>query len=116
MAKATGAGKRSTNFLLTCNISALQSTVQPEIRIGQQCPLGVLEQRQIGQGIADVVEAVGGKALLQMLQFVVAGEVDLAIAGDYAVEDAQVSGDALGQDAIGPGGQVELTASRMLVP
>jgi hypothetical protein len=52
-----------------------QSALQPEVRIGNHGVPGTLEKRQIGEGVADVVEAVGGKPLLQMLQFVVTRKV-----------------------------------------
>src|ERR1700733_4887880 len=50
-----------------------------------------------------------------MLQLVVPGEIHGAIAGHHLVEDPQVSGDTLRQQAVGPGYEVELSSRRTLV-
>ena len=73
-----------------------------------------LEDGQVGAGVADVGEVIS-EALAEGGELVVASEVDVAIGGEYAVEEAEVVGDALGQDGIGGCGEVDWAAGGVLL-
>jgi hypothetical protein len=55
------------------------------------------------------------EASLERRELVVAGEVGGSVAGEHVVEDAEVLGDAVGEDGIGAGGEVELPAEAALL-
>jgi hypothetical protein len=66
----------------------------------------VLEQGEVGEGVADVGEVVA-EAGLEGGELVFAGEVELAVRGEDAGEKAEVVGDAGGGVAVGCGGEVD---------
>jgi len=82
--------------------------------VGDHGLLAVLEQGEVGHGVADVGEVVaevgpeGG-------ELVFAGEVELAVGGEDAGEESQVVGDAVGGVGVGGGGEVDGTAGGVLL-
>ncbi len=53
---------------------------------------------------------------MEGLQLVVAGEVVCAVGGEDVLEEAEVLGDAVGEGAIGGGGEEERAAVGVLLP
>jgi hypothetical protein len=76
--------------------------------------LAGLEEGQVGQGVADVGEAVS-EAGLEGEELVVAGEVGFAVGGEDAGEETEVVGDTLGEDGVGGGGEVDGAAGGVLL-
>jgi hypothetical protein len=82
--------------------------------VGDHRLLTVLEEREVGCGVADVGEVVA-KAGLEGGEFIFAGEVVLAVGGEDAGEEAEMVGDAVGGAGIGGGGQVDGAAGGALL-
>ncbi len=82
--------------------------------VGDHGLLTVLEEREVGESVADVGEVVA-KAGLKGGQLGVAGEVELAIGGEDAGEDAKVRGDAVGGVGICGCGEIDGTAGGALL-
>jgi hypothetical protein len=74
----------------------------------------VLEEREVGERVADVGEVVA-EAGLEGGELVFAGEVELAVGGEDAGEEAEVGGDAVCGVGIGGGGEVEGAAGGSLL-
>jgi hypothetical protein len=74
----------------------------------------VLEEREVGSGVADIGEVVA-KAGLEGGEFIFAGEVVLAVGGEDAGEEAEIVGDAVGGAGIGCCGKVDGAASGALL-
>ena len=82
--------------------------------VGDHGLLAVLEEREVGERVADVGEVVA-EAGLEGGELVVAGEVELAVGGEDAGEEAEVVGDAVGGVGIGGGGEVDGAAGGVLL-
>ena len=82
--------------------------------VGDHGLLTVLEEREVGEGVADVGEVVA-EAGLEGGELVFAGEVELAVGGEDAGEEAEVVGDAVGGVGVGGGGEVDGTAGGALL-
>ena len=82
--------------------------------VGDHGLLAVLKEREVGEGVADVGEVVA-EAGLEGGEFVFAGEVELAVGGEDAGEDAEVGGDAVGGVGVGGGGEVDWAAGGALL-
>ena len=67
-----------------------------------------------GERVADVGEVVA-EAGLEGGELVFAGEVELAVGGEDAGEEAEVGGDAVGGVGVGGGGEVEGAAGGALL-
>jgi hypothetical protein len=74
----------------------------------------VLEKREVGEGVADVGEVVA-EVLAEGFEFFVSGQVENAVGGEDAGEEAQVVGDAVRDAGVGGGGEVEGTAGSLLL-
>jgi hypothetical protein len=70
----------------------------------------MLEKGQVRAGVADVVVALVTESFAQTFQFVVCREVGFAIAGEYALEQAEVGCYALGQLLVCASGEIELAS------
>jgi hypothetical protein len=68
--------------------------------------VAVLEEREVGQSVADVGEVVAELGL-EGREFVFAGEVELAVGSQDTGEEAEVGGDAVGGGGICGGGEVK---------
>ena len=90
------------------NLPYSQRETEAESGIGKHRLARVGQQRQIGAGVADVVEFA--EVGFEEGELFSAGEVCDAVGGQNAGKDAEMSRHALGQWAIGAGGQVELAA------
>jgi hypothetical protein len=90
------------------NLPRPQRQAQAEGGIGHHRLARAGQQRQVGPGVADVVELP--EAGLQKGQFLSAGEVGHAVGGQHAGEDAQMRRHALRQRAIRAACQIELPA------
>ena len=97
------------------NAGAAQPGEQAAMRVRDHRVNGGREQMDVGPRVADVGEAVG-KTGLEGGQLIPAGEVGCAVRGEYAGEDAEVGGDALGQQGVRASGEVDLPAGGMLLP
>jgi hypothetical protein len=73
-----------------------------------------LQEREVGQGVADVGEVVA-KPSLKSEELAVAGKIDVGIGGENASEETEVVGDAVGEDSVGGGGKVNGTAHCLLL-
>ena len=82
--------------------------------VGDHGLLAVLEEREVGQRVADVGEVVA-EAGLEGGEFVFAGEVELAVGGEDAGEEAEMGGDAVGGVGVGGGGEVDGAAGGALL-
>src|ERR1700745_4082610 len=71
--------------------------------VGNHGLLTVLEEGEVGEGVADIGEVVA-EAGLESGELVFAGKIELAVGGEDAGEDAEVVGDAVGGGGIGGGG------------
>jgi hypothetical protein len=74
----------------------------------------VLEEREVGEGVADVGEVVA-EAGLEGGELVFAGEIEFSVGGEDAGEDAQMGGDAVGGVGVGGGGEIEGAAGCSLL-
>jgi hypothetical protein len=74
--------------------------------VGDHGLAGVLEEREVGEGVADVGEVVA-EAGLEGGEFVFAGKVEGTVGGEDASEEAEVGGDAVGGVGVGGGGEVD---------
>ena len=74
----------------------------------------VLEQGEVGEGVADVGEVVAELGL-EGGKLVFAGEVEVTVGGEDAGEDAEVVGDAVGGVGVGGGGEVDRAAGGALL-
>ena len=82
--------------------------------VGDHGLLTVLEEREVGERIADVGEVVAETGL-EGGELVFAGEIDLTVGGEDAGEDAEVRGDAVGGVGVGGGGEVDGAARGALL-
>ena len=94
------------------NAARLQFPAQAQARIGHQRLGRALKQRQIGRIVAYVIELARAKAAAQSVELAVAGQVDGAVAAQYAGEDAQMLSHAPRQPRIGARGQVKRASTR----
>jgi hypothetical protein len=76
--------------------------------------LAVLEQGEVGGGVADIAE-VFAELLAEGGQLVVSSEVKDAVGGEDAGEEAEVVGDALGGGGVCGGGEVDGAAGGVLL-
>jgi hypothetical protein len=74
----------------------------------------VLEEREVGDSVADVGEVIA-EAGLEGGEFVLAGEVVFPVRGEDAGEEAEMGGDAVGGIGVGGGGEVDGAASGALL-
>ena len=82
--------------------------------VGDHGLLAVFEEGEVGHGVANVGEVVaelGAKGR----ELVFAGEVELAVGGENAGEEAQVSGDAIGRVGVCGGCEVDRAADGVLL-
>ena len=82
--------------------------------IGDHWLLGMLQERKIRHGVADVGETVAETGL-EGGEFVFAGEVDGAVGGQDAGKEPEVVGDAVGSVGVGGCGEVDRAASGTLL-
>ena len=84
--------------------------------IGHHGLMAVLEEGEVGQGVADVGEGVGiAKLVAEGCQLIVSSEVHGAIGGDNSGEETEVVGDSLGENRIGGCGEIDGAASGVLL-
>jgi hypothetical protein len=76
--------------------------------------LAVLEEGEIGEGVADVGEVVA-EVLAEDGQFVVSREVGGSVGGENAGKEPKVGGDAVGYGGVGGGREVDRTACGLLL-
>jgi len=76
--------------------------------------LAVLEEGEIGEGVADVGEVVA-EVLAEEGQFVVSREVGGSVGGENAGKEPKVCGDAVGYGGVGGGREIDGTARGLLL-
>src|SRR5271154_1448384 len=84
-------------------------------RIGDHGLAGLFQQRQIGRSVADVVESIDGKSLLEAVKFIVACQVSSAVTGQHLFENSQVVRNAMGQSCVSTGGEIKLATLSVLL-
>ncbi len=82
--------------------------------VGDHGLLAVLEEGEVGGGVADIGEVVAELGA-EGGELVFAGEVELAVGGEDAGEEAQVVRDAVGGVGVGCGGKVDGAAEGVLL-
>ena len=70
----------------------------------------MLEEGQIGARITDVVVALVAESLAQAFEFVAGGEIGFSVAGEHALKQAQVIGDARRELLVGAGREIEFAS------
>ena len=117
-------GPERTGTLNKCARGAHAAHAQPKSQakagIGHHGFGGVSQERQIGSVIADVVvrgdtRRALGQLAAQAIELSGSGQVDLAVAGQNAGEDAEVGGDTLRQARIRARDQIDCAAARLLL-
>jgi hypothetical protein len=102
-----GARRPILEFPLHRYPTRTQAGPQRGRRIGDHGRSRMLEQRQVGSRIADVVVTLIAKGPAQTIEFVAAREVGAAIAGQHTVEQANVFRNPRSQLLIRSGCQVK---------
>jgi len=97
-----------------CNAGLAESGTEARGGVGDHGLFAVLEEREVGGGVADVGEVVA-KLGAEGVQLVFAGEVEFAVGGEDAGEEAEVVGDAMGGVGVGGGGEVDGTTGGVLL-
>ncbi len=87
------------------DVAQAKTHEQSPAGIGQHGLGRVGQQRQVGSRIADVIE--GAKAFFEPNQLAAAGQVGGRIGGQHPGEHAEMRCYALGEGAVGTGGQVK---------
>ena len=82
--------------------------------VGDHGLAALLEEWEVGHCVADVGEVVA-EAGLERGEFVFSGEVELAVGGEDAGEEAEMVGDAVGGVGVGGGGEVDGAAGGALL-
>jgi len=82
--------------------------------VGDHGLLAVLEEGEIGEGVADVGEVVA-EVLAEEGQFVVSREVGGSVGGENAGKEPKVCGDAVGYGGVGGGREIDGTARGLLL-
>jgi hypothetical protein len=83
-------------------------------RVGDHGLPGMLEEREVGESVADIGEVVA-EAGLEGGEFVFAGEVERTVGCEDAVEQAKVGGDAVGGVSVGGGGEIDVATGSALL-
>ena len=96
------------------NVGGAQAGHESAVGIGEHGLPANGEDGQVGPGVADVGELFA-EAGLEGGEFVASGEVVRAVRGEDVGEDAEMGGDAVGEGAVGGGGEVKGAALRVLV-
>jgi len=82
--------------------------------VGDHGLLAMLEEGEVWECVADVGEVIA-EAGLEGGELTFAGEVELAVGGEDAGEEAEVGGDAVGGVGVGGGGEVDGAAGGALL-
>ena len=85
-----------------------QTSAQRRGRISDHRCSRMLQQGKVGPGVADVVVARIAESFAEAVELVAGGQIRFSVAGEHAVEQAQVVGNAGSQLLIRAGRQIQL--------
>ena len=94
--------------------SLAESSTEAWGGIGHHGILAVLEEREVRARVADVGEVIA-KLRAEGGELIFASEVELAVGGEDAGEEAEVVGDAVGDVGVGRCGEVDGAACSVLL-